>query len=112
VNALAPQAAIATPALIEAGWINEVMFEPLDTMAEAALSLCTGDPAVLTGRIAFSLQLLVELERSVRDLNGEKLVDGWQPVDLPPIIARQESGLAEVGWSDAYVFGRVHSPRP
>jgi NAD(P)-dependent dehydrogenase (short-subunit alcohol dehydrogenase family) len=112
VNALAPQAAIATPALIEAGWINEVMFEPLDTMAEAALALCTGDPAVLTGRIAFSLQLLVELERSVRDLNGEKLVDGWQPVDLPPIIARQELGLADVGWNDAYMFGRVHSPRP
>ncbi len=112
VNALAPQAAIATPALIEAGWINEVMFEPLDTMAEAALALCTGDPNVLTGRIAFSLQLLTELSRPVRDLQGDGLIEGWQPVDLPPIIARQELGLADVGWSDAYFFGRVHSPHP
>lgn len=112
VNALAPQAAIATPALIEAGWINEVMFEPLDTMAEAALALCTGDPNVLTGRIAFSLQLIAELSRPVRDLHGDELIEGWQPVDLSPIIARQESGLSDVGWKDAYSFGRVHSPRP
>ena len=112
VNALAPQAAIATPALVAAGWINEVMFEPLDTMAEASLALCTGDPAVLTGRLAFSLQLLVELQRPVFDLEGESLVDGWQPADLPPIIARQEAGLADVGWPDGYRFGRVHSPRP
>lgn len=81
-------------------------------MAEAALALCTGDPTVLTGRIAFSLQLLVELARPVRDLQGEELIEGWQPVDLPPIIARQELGLADVGWNDDYSFGRVHSPRP
>jgi len=59
------------------------MFEPLDTMAETTLALCSGDPAVLTGRIAFSLQLLVELKRPVLDLHGERLVDGWQPADLP-----------------------------
>ncbi|MCB0996539.1 MAG: hypothetical protein KDB21_15705, partial [Acidimicrobiales bacterium] len=112
VNALAPQAAIATPALVEAGWIDETMFEPLETMAEAAVALCTGDPDVLTGRIAFSLQLLVELGRPVYDLAGEALVDGWQPGDLPPKIAAQEANLAERGWPDAYSFGRVHSPRP
>lgn len=112
VNALAPQAAIATPALVAAGWINEVMFEPLDTMAEAALALCTGDPLTLTGRIAFSLQLLVELQRPVLDLLGASLVDGWQPADLPAVIARQEAGLADVGWPDGYAFGRGHSPRP
>ena len=99
-------------ALIKAGWINETMFEPLDTMAEAALALCTGDPSVLTGRIAFSLQLLAELQRPVHDLLGEELVDGWQPGDLPAIIDRQEAGLADVGWNDAYSFGRLHSPRP
>ena len=112
VNALAPQAAIATPALVAAGWINETMFEPLETMAEAALALCSGDPSVLTGRIAFSLQLLVELQRKVFDLAGDKLIEGWQPDDLPPIINRQESGLRDVGWENAYHFGRVHSPRP
>jgi NAD(P)-dependent dehydrogenase (short-subunit alcohol dehydrogenase family) len=112
VNALTPQAAIATPSLVAAGWIDAAMFEPLDTMAEAALALCSGDPGVLTGRIAYSLQLLVELGRPVRDLHGEQLVEGWQPADLPAVIARQEANLARQGWPDAYTFGRVHSPRP
>ena len=112
VNALAPQAAIATPSLVAAGWINEVMFEPLETMAEAALALCAGDPTVLTGRLAYSLQLLIELRRPVHDLLGDSLVEGWQPDDLPVVVARQEAGLADVGWADGYRFGRVHSPRP
>ncbi|MXY09921.1 MAG: SDR family oxidoreductase [Acidimicrobiaceae bacterium] len=112
VNALAPQGAIATPSLVAAGWVEGVMLEPLETMAEAALALCTGDPDRLTGRIAFSLQLLVELRRPVFDLLGESLVDGWQPEDLPDIISRQEQSVAGRGWPDAYTFGRVHSPRP
>jgi hypothetical protein len=112
VNGLTPQAAIATPQLVAAGWIDDTMFEPLDTMAEAALALCSGDPGVLTGRIAYSLQLLLELRRPVFDLHGEKLVDGWQPDDLPPVIERQEANLAKQGWPDAYSFNRVHSPRP
>jgi NAD(P)-dependent dehydrogenase (short-subunit alcohol dehydrogenase family) len=112
VNALAPQAAIATPALVGGGWIDEEMFEPLETMAEAALVLCSGDPAILTGRLAFSLQLLLELDRPVHDLAGESLVEGWQPGDLRAVIERQEANLAARGWPDAYTFGRVHSPRP
>jgi NAD(P)-dependent dehydrogenase (short-subunit alcohol dehydrogenase family) len=112
VNALAPQAAIATPALVEAGWVDTTMFEPLDTMAEAALALCTGDASMLTGRLAFSLQLLVELDRPVRDLLGRALVEGWQPADLPAVIAAQEQSLAGRGWPHAYTFGRSHSPRP
>ena len=112
VNALAPQGAIATPSLVAAGWVEGVMFEPLETMAEAALALCTGDPDRLTGRIAFSLQLLVELRRPVFDLLGESLVDGWQPEDMPDIISRQEQSVAGRGWPDAYSFSRVHSPRP
>jgi len=102
VNALAPQAAIATPALVAAGWIDDVMFEPLDTMAEAALALCTGDPDRLTGRIDYSLQLLVELQRPVRDLHGEALVEGWQPADLPPRIDTMAANLADRGWPDAF----------
>jgi NAD(P)-dependent dehydrogenase (short-subunit alcohol dehydrogenase family) len=112
VNALTPQAAIATPALVEAGWIDDVMFEPLETMAEAAVALCTGDPDVLTGRIAYSLQLLLELGRPVRDLHGVDLVEGWQPGDLAAAIARRERSLAERGWPDAFAFGRVNSPDP
>ena len=112
VNALTPQGAIATPALVAGGWIDDDMFEPLETMAEAAVALCVADPDVLTGRIAYSLQLLVELQRPVRDLHGESLVEGWQPADLPAVIARQEGNLADRGWPDAYTFGRAHSPRP
>jgi NAD(P)-dependent dehydrogenase (short-subunit alcohol dehydrogenase family) len=111
VNALTPQAAIATDELVAAGWIDPALFEPLDTMAEAAVALCSGDPAALTGRIAYSLQLLVELDRPVYDLHGEHLVDGWQPADLPAVIASQEENLAGRRWPDAYTFGRVHSPR-
>lgn len=112
VNGLTPQAAIATPNLIAAGWVDDRMFEPLETMAEAAVALCSGDPTVLTGRIAFSLQLLLELNRPVRDLRGDELVTGWQPDDLRAVVERQESRLAEQGWPDAYTFGRVNSPRP
>jgi NAD(P)-dependent dehydrogenase (short-subunit alcohol dehydrogenase family) len=112
VNALSPQAAIATPSLVEAGWSDEVMFEPLETMAEASLALCTGDPAIMTGRIAYSLQLLIELGRSVYDLRGDELVEGWQPGDLSAVISRQEEQLAAQRWPGAYSFGRVHSPRP
>ena len=112
VNALTPQAAIATPNLVAAGWIDKTMFEPLDTMAEAALALCSSEADVLTGRIAYSLQLLVELKRPVLDLHGKNLVEGWQPDNLPAIIAAQEANLAERGWPNAYTFGRVHSPRP
>jgi NAD(P)-dependent dehydrogenase (short-subunit alcohol dehydrogenase family) len=112
VNALSPQAAIATPSLVAAGWIDETMFEPLETMAEAALVLCSGNPGVVTGRIAYSLQLLLELGRPVRDLEGVNLIEGWQPSDLSAVIALQEEKLANQGWPDAYSFGRIHSPRP
>ena len=110
VNALTPQAAIATPQLVAGGWIADGFYEPLDTMAEAALALCIADPAVLTGRIAYSLQLLAELGRPVRDVEGGALVEGWQPADLPPVIARQAGMLTDVGWPDPFSFGRVHSP--
>lgn len=102
VNALAPQAAIATPSLVAADWIDEVMFEPLETMTEAALALCTADAERLTGRIAYSLQLLHELNRPVRDLTGDRLVSGWQPPDLPAVIARQAAKLAGIGWPNAF----------
>jgi NAD(P)-dependent dehydrogenase (short-subunit alcohol dehydrogenase family) len=105
VNALTPQAAIATPALVDGGWIDDRMFEPLETMAEAALALCTGGRE-FTGRIAYSLQFLVELERPVYDLAGERLVDGWQPRDLRAVIAQQERLIADAGWPDAFSFGR------
>jgi NAD(P)-dependent dehydrogenase (short-subunit alcohol dehydrogenase family) len=110
VNALTPQAAIATRDLVAAGWIEQHWFEPLETMAEAALALCTCDPSRLSGRIAYSLQLLIELRRPVRDLFGDSLVAGWQPDDLPAAIARQLAAHAQSGWPRAYDFARPSSP--
>ena len=110
VNALTPQAAIATRNLVAAGWIEQKWYEPLETMAEAALALCTGDPAKLTGRIAYSLQLLLELRRPVRDLHGKSLVEGWQPDDLQAAISRQLAAHAESGWRGTYDFARPSSP--
>ncbi len=77
VNSLAPNRGVATAHAAQAvpGWPSE----PEETMAEAALVLCTSDPAELTGRVAYSLPLLHELRRPVRTLDGSALLDGWQP---------------------------------
>jgi NAD(P)-dependent dehydrogenase (short-subunit alcohol dehydrogenase family) len=115
VNTLTPQAAALTKRLASAGSgfsFDDAMFEPLETMAEAALALVTGDPERLTARLAFSLQLLVELQRPVRDLAGRNLVDGWQPAELTAVLERQAAALAARGWTDPFDFGRPHSPKP
>lgn len=82
VNTLAPEGAVATEnAQVTAG-VDPKTSEPLETMAEAALALCSGDPQVLTGRVTYSLSLLVELDRPVRELDGLSLMAGWQPDDI------------------------------
>lgn len=102
VNALAPQSAIATPHLLARGDLDPAQLEPLETMAEATLALVQGDPALLTGRVARSLELLVELGRPVRTLERTALVEGWQPEDLPAVILRQQQLLADRGWPQAF----------
>jgi NAD(P)-dependent dehydrogenase (short-subunit alcohol dehydrogenase family) len=87
VNTISPQAAAATESLVTFSKVPAALTEPLDTMAESALALCSGDPAELTGVIGYSLQVLVDLDRPVRDLTGTRLVDGWQPGALPEKIA-------------------------
>lgn len=104
VNALAPQSAIATPHLAADGRISAEQFEPMETMAEATLALSTCDPNVLTGRIARSLELLVELDRPVRTLEGTDLLAGWQPGELGAVIERQAELLSARGWPNP--FGR------
>lgn len=80
VNSLAPNRGVATAHAAQAvpGWPSE----PEETMAEAALALVTGDPKVLTGRVAYSLPLLKELDRPVYTVDGRELVAGWQPADI------------------------------
>lgn len=80
VNTLAPNRGVATENAknFVPGWPSE----PEETMAEANLLLCTGDPQVLTGRVAYSLPLLKEFNRPVRTLDGRGLVEGWQPEEI------------------------------
>jgi len=89
-NTLSPYSAVATRALVRAGWIADVLFEPLETMSEAGRFLCTADPTAVTGRIAYSLPLIIEYNLAVRDLTGDTLVPGWQPADLPAIMKAQD----------------------
>src|SRR5690606_32622558 len=74
VNSLAPNRGVATEhaAQVVPGWPSE----PEETMAEAALALCTGDPQLFTGRVAYSLPLIHELRRPVRTVDGAALVEG------------------------------------
>lgn len=72
VNTLAPVAAVITAAVRLTGadkWIAPEMVEPVEAMAEAALALACCD-ARLTGRISYSLDLLRELGREIRTLDG------------------------------------------
>jgi citronellol/citronellal dehydrogenase len=64
VNSLAPWDVVNTPGasghdLASSG----VALEGVEWIAEAALILCSGDPAVMTGRIAFSQPFLAEQQR-------------------------------------------------
>jgi len=80
VNVLAPEGSVK----IRDDWpYPDEVTDPVETMAEAALALATCDPGQITGRIAYSLSLLAELERPVRTVDGDELLAGWQPHELP-----------------------------
>ncbi len=77
VNSLSPVAAVATPGVIALGQLPpREMLEGEEVIAEAALALASGDPKVLTGRIAFSGDLLEELSRPAMHLDGQSEYDG------------------------------------
>jgi citronellol/citronellal dehydrogenase len=63
VNALAPTLVVPTPGTLFHHLTSEddPNAEPPAVMAEAALMLCHGDPKALTGRVAYSQELLQEL---------------------------------------------------
>jgi citronellol/citronellal dehydrogenase len=82
VNALAPEGGVATENAVTVANVSPEWSEPEETMAEAALVLCTGDPAQLTGNVAYSLSLIVALGRSVHTLDGKELLPGWQPEEI------------------------------
>jgi NAD(P)-dependent dehydrogenase (short-subunit alcohol dehydrogenase family) len=63
VNALSPNAVVPTPGTLfhHLTTADDPNAEPPSVMAAAALALCSGDPKTLTGRIAYSQDLLAEL---------------------------------------------------
>lgn len=90
-NTLEPHGAALTPALAANTWFDPDYFEPLETLAEAAVVLATADARVCTGRIFSSLELLIERDVTVHDLTGTALLDGWQPADLPRRLAKMRA---------------------
>jgi len=84
VNALAPHSVVWTPGAAASGlekyrsspdWIEE----PVESMAEAALDLCTVDPKVFTGRVVYSTPYLQEIGRPIRTLDSRSLLENWEP---------------------------------
>jgi citronellol/citronellal dehydrogenase len=64
VNALAPSGLVLTPGALHHHLDRLVPaehHEPVELMTDAALALCSGDPARLTGRVAYARPLLEEL---------------------------------------------------
>ena len=111
VNAITPQIAMGR-AMNSAHVANMDIWEPVETMVEAAFALCVADPNVLTGRIAYSLQLIVELDLPVYDFAGKQLMDGWQVPDIIPKIKGDEAFHAGNDWPDVFDFHRVNTPYP
>lgn len=66
VNALSPSKVVPTPGTVFHHLVRPddptQVVEPPEVMAEAALALCSRAPRTLTGRVAYSQQLLAELE--------------------------------------------------
>jgi NAD(P)-dependent dehydrogenase (short-subunit alcohol dehydrogenase family) len=84
VNALAPHSVVWTPGAAASGlekyrsdpnWLEE----PVEGMAEAALALCTVDPAIFTGNCVYSTSYLAEIGRPIKTLDGRSLLENWKP---------------------------------
>jgi NAD(P)-dependent dehydrogenase (short-subunit alcohol dehydrogenase family) len=84
VNALAPNSVVWTPGAAASGlekYRSDPQWreEPVEGMAEAALALCTVDPAIFTGRCVYSTEFLAETGRAVRTLDGRSALANWRP---------------------------------
>jgi citronellol/citronellal dehydrogenase len=72
INALSPVAAVSTPGAEAMGLVptDPRYVEPVEQMAEAALGLCTVPAGRMTGRAFTSAEVLAELGRTIRTLDG------------------------------------------
>lgn len=93
INTLAPEYAVVTEGAdaMMAGLEDrtDIICEPTATMAQATVALLTGDPAVVTGQVTYSLSLLRQLGGPVYELDGQTLCAGWQPEDYPVDLLRE-----------------------
>jgi hypothetical protein len=48
----------------------------------------------------------------VFNLQGQELVDGWQPADLAARMRVREEFHSGTGWPNPFEFCRVHTPYP
>jgi NAD(P)-dependent dehydrogenase (short-subunit alcohol dehydrogenase family) len=71
VNALAPWDNVATSGATTHDLTEDYRLEPVEHVAEAAMQLCSGDRATLTGRVAYSQPLLSELGVVPRTVDNE-----------------------------------------
>lgn len=88
-NCLSPQGASATEfveKLVAGGSLGAELLMPLEVMAEAVLAFATAPPTV-SGAVVCDLDLLNELGRPVRTLDGRGVVAGYDVADLPARIA-------------------------
>jgi NAD(P)-dependent dehydrogenase (short-subunit alcohol dehydrogenase family) len=66
VNALSPSGLVLTPGVLHHKldqFTPPERVEPVEVIVDAALALCTGDPATLTGRVTFAKPFLAGLGR-------------------------------------------------
>ncbi len=70
VNALAPWDNVETSGASAHDLTEDYRLEPVEHVAEAAMQLCSGDRATLTGRVAYSQPLLSELGVVTRGVDG------------------------------------------
>ena len=85
MNAMAPFSIVFTPGTAAVpgirnyrnlpGWVEE----PVEGMAEAALALCSGDPARVTGLVVYSTDYLREIGRQIHTVDGRDVLQDWKP---------------------------------
>jgi NAD(P)-dependent dehydrogenase (short-subunit alcohol dehydrogenase family) len=88
-NVVSPQGASRTEfvnQLVDQEVLDEGLTEPLEVMAEAALALATAPPSV-RGLVVRSLELLAQLDRPVRELDGARVLPGYDVADLKASMA-------------------------
>jgi NAD(P)-dependent dehydrogenase (short-subunit alcohol dehydrogenase family) len=82
VNALSPQVSVVTESALLGGHVNAGRTEPMETVVEAIVALCSPATAGGSGRVRYSLELIKELQRPVYGLDENVLYPGWQPADI------------------------------